>query len=110
MDTIEYQLNKLIGILLYLIDKGYSETLDIIEQQNDKKILISYIVSRYPEIKKLIIFQDIDINALNKIYHEQYIFVNDIKKNGIENNGLLYLIKFASDKIHSICCQYNNNI
>lgn len=99
---IQHQLRSFIGALTYFIDKGHIESLQTIEEKHDDKILVEYIINKYSKIKGLPIFKNININDLEKIYADVYITENEIKNQGIENNGLLYLINVASDKLQSI--------
>lgn len=99
---IEHQLNIFIDILTRIIDKGSVVSLETIEKEKEKKTLISYIVNKSTEAKDLIEYAGIDINSLEDIYSKEDISVQKIQDSGIKNNGLLYLIKVASNELINI--------
>lgn len=104
---IEYQLRSFIVVLTHFVDKGYLESLQTIEEKYDDKILVEYIINKYSAIEDLPIFKNININDLEEIYNNVYISENEIKNQGIENNGLLYLINVASDELQNIIFENN---
>lgn len=99
---IQYQLRRFIGILAHFIDKGHIESLQTIEEKYDDKMLVEYIINKYSEIEDLQNFEGINISDLEEIYSDVCISKNDINNQGIENNGLLYLINVASDKLQNM--------
>ena len=104
-DFMNIEIQKFLSLLIFLIDKGERKEINTVVEEIDKKSIINYIIDNYKHkysyIPKFNEFTAIEIEKLEYFFKDIYASETDANNNGIENNGLLYLILKINDSVVS---------
>lgn len=95
---LEIELGSFSKLIIHLVDLGEREDLEVIEDK--QKNIVDYITEKYSKkYGDLPIFNDLHNKSIQKFISEQYISIEEMKAEGIENNGLLYLVQIIINNI-----------
>ncbi len=89
------ELNSFSVLLIYLIDKGEKEELEVIEDKKEK--IVEYIIKKYDN--GIPMFRNVNAQSVQEFINEQYVSESDSRDRGIDNNGLLYLLELVINYI-----------
>ncbi|MFR2528083.1 MAG: hypothetical protein ACLS9F_10545 [Clostridium paraputrificum] len=92
-------------LLIYLVDSGKKETLEVIEDK--QKEIVKYIIDKYNDGQPM--YRNVNVQDVQRIVSEQWISVSKSKEMGIDNNGLLYLLSIIIDIMGDKLFTYESN-